>query len=343
LLVLGFMDTPPGKVIRSLRQALAMSQAEFGRAAGWSASTISSWERGSTKPSRIAFKTILAFAEERGVRYRPKSEGAAATLPATGGGGLPVLRLGSRSLAPPALVTRESGRQESFGSRRWTDVAAHRPDVQTSSFEARAAALAERPEWHVDARLQVRLGAGTRGLRRTSYVVASLAALAIGLGAGVLFRSGIGSSAAPRVEARRAIEPPSEPAGEPASVSPPAVATRPVPPVQVDELALAAPAMGQALHATAPADATAPAAAPESAPRPAVHAPSAASVARLESIVSLDGVRRATFRVGDRSLALVEGDQIGGRSIARIADEDVTLVGGGTPHRVRLGFDAPLE
>jgi transcriptional regulator with XRE-family HTH domain len=36
----------PGKVIRSLRQALHMTQAEFARAAGWSASTISSWERG---------------------------------------------------------------------------------------------------------------------------------------------------------------------------------------------------------------------------------------------------------------------------------------------------------
>jgi DNA-binding transcriptional regulator YiaG len=34
------METPPGKVIRSLRQALDMTQAEFARAAGWSTSTI---------------------------------------------------------------------------------------------------------------------------------------------------------------------------------------------------------------------------------------------------------------------------------------------------------------
>jgi transcriptional regulator with XRE-family HTH domain len=67
------MDADPGHVIRALRLALDMSQAQFARAAGWSPSTISSWERGRAKPSRLAFKTILAFAEERGVRYRPRA------------------------------------------------------------------------------------------------------------------------------------------------------------------------------------------------------------------------------------------------------------------------------
>ena len=33
-------------------------------------------QRGTTQPSRLAFKTILAFAEERGVRYQPKGDGA---------------------------------------------------------------------------------------------------------------------------------------------------------------------------------------------------------------------------------------------------------------------------
>src|SRR6266704_3371750 len=72
------MEPAPGQVIRSLRQALEMSQAEFARAAGWSPSTISSWERGRATPSRLAFKTILAFAEERGVRYRPRPSTALA-------------------------------------------------------------------------------------------------------------------------------------------------------------------------------------------------------------------------------------------------------------------------
>jgi DNA-binding transcriptional regulator YiaG len=52
------METAPGKVIRSLRQALDMTQAEFARTAGWSTSTISSWERGTAKPSRLAFKLV---------------------------------------------------------------------------------------------------------------------------------------------------------------------------------------------------------------------------------------------------------------------------------------------
>src|SRR6185295_18052870 len=65
------MHEDPGQVIKSLRLALDMSQADFARAAGWAVSTISSWERGRSRPSRLAFKTILAFAEERGVQYRP--------------------------------------------------------------------------------------------------------------------------------------------------------------------------------------------------------------------------------------------------------------------------------
>ncbi len=49
-----------------------MSRAEFARALDWSPTTISRWERGKAEPSRLDFKTILAFAEERRVRYRPK-------------------------------------------------------------------------------------------------------------------------------------------------------------------------------------------------------------------------------------------------------------------------------
>jgi hypothetical protein len=67
-------------------------------------------------------------------------------------------------------------------------------------------------------------------------------------------------------------------------------------------------------------------------------------LARLESIVSLDGVRRASFRVGDRTIALVEGDQLGARAVAKIANEDVTLVGGdGGSRRIPLGFETPLD
>src|SRR5215510_5231141 len=66
------METPPGQVIRALREGLHMSQAEFARALDWSPSTISAWERGRSEPGRLAYKIILAFAEERGVRYRER-------------------------------------------------------------------------------------------------------------------------------------------------------------------------------------------------------------------------------------------------------------------------------
>lgn len=322
------METPPGKVIRSLRQALDMTQAEFARAAGWSTSTISSWERGTSQPSRLAFKTILAFAEERGVRYQPKGEGAIATA----SGNLPVLRLGSRLPTPMTLDAdgafppgaRQGEREESFGSRRWTEVAASHPTVEAA---AHGASIGERPEWHVEARLQVRVGTSGERLRRTGYVAATLLALVIGVGAGVWLRTGVGSSSAPRTAERSPIEEP---------VSAPRVAKAP-PPVEVDELALtafaAAPVAGPPLAHGQPAQI----AIAEAPPMPPP------SYARLESIVSLDGVRRATFRMGDRSIALVEGDAIGGRAVGEIANSEVTLVGEGAPKRVRLGAEIPVD
>jgi hypothetical protein len=67
------------------------------------------------------------------------------------------------------------------------------------------------------------------------------------------------------------------------------------------------------------------------------------SFARLESIVALDGTRRATFRVGDRAIALVEGDAIAGREVALIENQAVTLVRDGVAKRVRLGVETPLD
>jgi transcriptional regulator with XRE-family HTH domain len=67
------MEPSPAHVIRTIRKALKMSQSEFAKALGWAPSTISRWERGDAVPTRLALKTILAFAEERKVRYRPKA------------------------------------------------------------------------------------------------------------------------------------------------------------------------------------------------------------------------------------------------------------------------------
>jgi len=319
------METAPGKVIRSLRQALDMTQAEFARAAGWSPSTISSWERGTAKPSRLAFKTILAFAEERGVRYQSNDGAPGASSEREQRTTLPVLRLPSRIAPPIELLDseRSSSPLGSFGSRRWTEVAAGRPAV----FARQAVPLAERPEWQIDARLHIRIGANAERWRRISYVAASVLALAIGVGAGILIRTGLHGDTG-RVEAPSAV---AEPAVAPeAPVDAVASAPDPAPPV-VDELALA----GAAVPPFAAGPAEEPAVRPAPMPAP--------SFARLESIVALDGVKRATFRVGDRSIALVEGDQIGGRTVVAIANHDVMLAGGGVQRRVRLGSETPIE
>ena len=66
-------EEDPQKIIRTIRGALGMSRAEFARALGWSPSTIARWELGRAKPSRLALKIILAYGEERRVRYRRAS------------------------------------------------------------------------------------------------------------------------------------------------------------------------------------------------------------------------------------------------------------------------------
>jgi transcriptional regulator with XRE-family HTH domain len=68
------MDGQPQDIIRTIRERLGMSRAEFARALGWASSTVARWESGKAQPSRLALKIILAFAEERGVRWRPQRE-----------------------------------------------------------------------------------------------------------------------------------------------------------------------------------------------------------------------------------------------------------------------------
>jgi transcriptional regulator with XRE-family HTH domain len=332
------VEPAPGKVIRSLRQALDMSQAEFARAAGWSPSTISAWERGTSRPSRLAFKTILAFAEERGVRYQPKS--AAPALPMNT---LPVLRLSSRLPAPPAveLVAPEPPprgprpRAESFGSRRWTDMAA---SGVAGTYDAHAGTRRHHAAWQAEATLHVKIGTGARPSARLGYVVAAAAALVIGLGAGAILRRTPSVDAAARHIA----------SARPDDDAPAATAELGAADEAIDTGDAAANGPESAVASAADAgEDPFPSGVPDPAAAAAAMAPVPAPVAllaRLESIVALDGVRRASFRVGDRSIALVEGDQLGARAIAKIANEDVTLVGGGDgPQRVPLGFETPVE
>jgi len=230
-----------------------------------------------------------------------------------------VLRLGSRI---PSGV-----REESYGSRRWTEVAQHAASPHAAVWESPAAGFTAdrsafertRPDWHVEARVRVRIGTGSARARRRAFFAAAMLALAIGLGA--TLRGG------------RVARPTPHAAPESARGGHVAPAPAIVPAVQVDELALEPPVAERAPYAGA-------ALVPAPALPPPMPAP---ATARLEGITAIRGVRRASFRVGDRTIALGEGDEIGGRAIAVIGDDQVALVGGGVAARVRLGFETPLQ
>src|SRR6185295_5242328 len=114
---------------------------------------------------------------------------------------------------------------------RWTEIAAH---GARTAFEARSTTIADRPEWQVEAKLHVKLGTARGRLRRVGTVAASLAALAIGVAAGVLLRSGTSAHVARGADADRV----AVPAIEPFVPAAPAAVPAPAPPIEVDELAL---------------------------------------------------------------------------------------------------------
>jgi DNA-binding XRE family transcriptional regulator len=152
------MEMAAGQVIRVLREGLGMTQAELARALDWSPSTISAWERGRVQPSRLSYKIILAFAEERGVRCRPRAAVASSE---------------SRSLVP---VTRMP--------------VVLPPMPPTTRAERAVTVAATPPGWHVEATFRVsRSSRSADGPRRgrslvgaAGVAVATLcAALALGL------------------------------------------------------------------------------------------------------------------------------------------------------------------
>jgi putative transcriptional regulator len=149
------------RVIRALRGALGMTQAEFARALGWAPSTISRWESGRTRPSRLAFKVILAFGEKHHIRYRPRQP-------------LPV----------PALCPPAGGERPSFAAPALRDVAPlpARPMPSPRPFSMETG----RPRWEAELNFHVALGpkkvraerSWQRWLRPATVVGASLCVLA---------------------------------------------------------------------------------------------------------------------------------------------------------------------
>src|SRR5207249_9668966 len=134
-------------MIRAIRQALGMTRAEFGRALGWAPSTISRWESGRAQPNRLAVKIILAFAEERRVRYRPRRELVLRAPAPTAS--LPVLA----SQIPPLLGPQSLGligsSMHSASSPALTVLGPAAPDAWVASTRA------ERPRWEAGLSLPV--------------------------------------------------------------------------------------------------------------------------------------------------------------------------------------------
>ena len=141
-----------------------MSRAEFARALGWAPSTISRWESGKAEPSRLALKIILAFGEERGVRWRP----ARPTL--------------------PVPFTPAAPSVDLMPSQAWSA-----PDARTTVIGAR------HPRWQAELRFRVAVDrptepAAKRWLGNATIAVASCAVLLLGFG---VFSSGNGRASSP--------------------------------------------------------------------------------------------------------------------------------------------------
>ena len=55
------MNITVGENIRFLRKRRNLTQAELGKALGYSARTVSDWENGSTEPNITAIKSLVKF------------------------------------------------------------------------------------------------------------------------------------------------------------------------------------------------------------------------------------------------------------------------------------------
>lgn len=322
------MDADPAQVIRSLRLALEMSQAEFARAAGWSPSTISSWERGRAKPSRLAFKTILAFAEERGVRYRPRATSMTALVPMAGSpyAGASASP-GPRAALRPLLYPDRGGPDRGGATREGVPPAA-RPTAWTYEQPASRIAPSAPPRWSAEASFRVTLGNGrTHDRGRLPRGVLEGAIVVVAFAAAFTVRAPLRGLFArtPDVSSATSV----------ASV------TAPSAPVAAPVLSSVGSTLPPRARAATAAAALAP---PTDAAESVAQVPPPTTLARLESVMAIGDAARATFRTANDAVTVVSGEWVGGQRVAAIANDGVTLVDrDGTSHRVRVGQHTPFE
>ena len=299
------METDPGQVIRSLRMALEMSQAEFARAAGWSPSTISSWERGRAKPSRLAFKTILAFAEERGVRYRPRRTSTALVLARPQDDGASGFASGPGTNHDPHIARVERmlpGPRPQLRPLLYTD---HLTDAAPRP-------TAEPPRWSAEASFRFTLGSRQATPRSLPRGVMEAVIVGLAFCAAWLLAEPV----------QRWVRP------APVAVTA-APVHAPIAPAVVQLPSVTAPAAPAPLPMLVPADAP---------PEPAAEAPPALVTARLESVLTIGGAARATFRTANDAVTVETGEWLGSQQISRITDDGVILVDrNGVQRRVHVG------
>ena len=64
---LPIVPTNAGTLVLGLRRRFAMTQEHFAREIDVTVSTINRWERGQSRPSRLAWPLVVALAKARGV------------------------------------------------------------------------------------------------------------------------------------------------------------------------------------------------------------------------------------------------------------------------------------
>ena len=369
LLQTGSVESSPQEVVRSIRLALGMTQAEFARALGWSATTISRWESGRALPNRLALKIILAFGEEHHVRLRrgpvSASRGGEAPLPATA-----ALTCLTSTLAVGALSRGAPPAPPGGGALDWAE-----PDSpgewtrggrrelsgpalsRMQSLEPPAADRSERPAWQAEVRFRLSGPlpadrAGNRGswfrgavLLAGTLVVLGALGMPIVRGFGPDAGDGIGRDAARRAVTRAGV-------GLPA---PESVGTRlTVRPTRSGATTAAleertgsgaAASGGRSPTATRGPDAAdqpGPDAAADETPE--IGQPKRLTMGQLAGVLLAGGARRVTVRTPSGSMIFTEGDRVGEGAIARVAPDRIEFrEGSGRSRVVRLGESLPLE
>jgi DNA-binding XRE family transcriptional regulator len=301
------MQGEASNIIRTIRQALDLSQVEFARALGWGPSTISRWESGKAQPNRLAMKIILAFGEERGVRYRPRAQ----TLPAP--------------LAPGA-----AHREASVGGVPMLAVPVTRPASGTWSTSM----AGERAGWEAQLSFRVAIDRGGGRPRR--------AWLSPAVTGGALFTSLIlGIALMTATPARTGRDPSTRlPPRVPASETQTAAAA--VAPAIDAPRTRAEPRRSRSRRRPAAVVPDAPiVSAPVASPAP----PSPPRVlARLEGVTLLGSVRTATFRTDVDSITVSQGENLGTSHAERVGADGVDLRDAtGGLHTVKLGDAIAVE